>query len=530
MAPVAANPTAPQPEPVVSAVYRLRLGRWSLSWGGRASRPEIADRRVSQFHEVERLRDWHQACLASGVREDVKGDRPMKRSKLTGEGYRPRRDWARTVLFVGVMLLTCLGGPPRSRADEDQPRPTAVGRLFPGLREAVKDFPAFLRDTDITLYLRTYYFGRENPDGSENEALAFGGWFTYRSGWLLDTLQLGATGYGSAPLYAPDDRDGTTLLKPGQEGYGVLGEAFAALRYQDLVLIKGYRQEVTQGYINREDNRMTPNTFEGLTLGGKVGPVDYLGGYLWKMKARNSDTFRFMSEEAGVAGSDDGVALFGVKLAPLPGLKLDVSEQYGFNTFNTVFAQADYTHPLAEDLRLIFGGQFTDQRAVGDQLLTTASSKDWDTYNVSAKAAVGYRELTVTVGGSVTGSGHTIQAPWGSFPGYLSLIQEDFQRADEKAVLVGAAYDFSKLITPGLGAFFNIAWGWDAIDPKTRAAAPDQTEYDLTIDYRPPRGFLLLPVTRNLWLRLRGAILDREDSDQLGYQVRLILNWEIPFL
>jgi hypothetical protein len=37
-------------------------------------------------------------------------------------------------------------------------------------------------------------------------------------------------------------------------------------------------------------------------------------------------------------------------------------------------------------------------------------------------------------------------------------------------------------------------------------------------------------VTRNLWLRLRGAILDREDSDQLGYQVRLILNWEIPFL
>ena len=57
----------------------------------------------------------------------------------------------------------------------------------------------------------------------------------------------------------------------------------------------------------------------------------------------------------------------------------------------------------------------------------------------------------------MTGDGNTIQAPWGSFPGYLSLIQEDFDRANEKAVLVGVAYDFSKVLTPGLGAFVNIA-------------------------------------------------------------------------
>jgi hypothetical protein len=429
-----------------------------------------------------------------------------------------------------VLLLTGLGGPRGSGADEDQPRPPAMERLFPGLREDMKDLPAFLRDTSATLYLRSYYFLRENPDESMNEAEAFGGWFAYRSGWLLDTFGIGATVYGSAPLYAPDDRDGTLLLKPGQEGYAVLGEAFAALRYQDYALARGYRQEVVQGYINREDNRMTPNTFEGLTLGGKVGPVGYLGGYLWKIKPRNSDVFRHMSEEAGAPGSDDGVALFGVKVEPLPGLKLDVSEQYGVNTFNTVFAQADYVHPLADRVALFFGGQFTDQRAVGDKLLTSSAFEDWVTYNASGKAGLSYRDLTVTVGGSVTGPGHTIQAPWGSFPGYLSLIQEDFQRANEKAVLVGAAYDFSNLVTPGLGAFFNIAWGWDAVDPKTRAEAPDQTEYDLTIDYRPPRGFLLLPVTRNLWFRLRGVILDREDADTLGWQVRFVVNWEIPLL
>jgi hypothetical protein len=444
------------------------------------------------------------------------------RERIRGRGLR-------AVLGGLALLLSLVASVGVGSAEDDPPPPPAppIERLFAPLKEAMKDLPPFLRDTDIKVLFRTYYFNRENPNGSENEALAFGGWVGYRSGWLFDTFGVGATFYGSAPLYAPDDRDGTTLLKPGQEGYYVLGEAYAALRYKDYALAKGYRQEVTQGYINREDNRMTPNTFEGLTLGGKLGPVEYLGGYLWKMKARNSDDFRYMSEEAGAAGTDDGVAMFGVRYRPSKGLLLELNEQYGFNTFNTVWALAEYTHPLADDLKLIFGSQFTDQRAVGDELLTNASVQDWDTQNVSVKAAVAYRELTLTVGGQVTGSGNTVQAPWGSYPGYLSLIQEDFQRANEKAVLVGAAYDFSKLLTSGLSAFANIAWGWDAIDPKTRASAPDKTEYDLTVDYRPPwksPAFL-----QGMWLRVRGAIVD-EESASLGYQVRIILNWERDLL
>jgi hypothetical protein len=437
---------------------------------------------------------------------------------------RPGRWLLALALIVGAVAWTT-----GAAAEDDPPPPPSppLVRLFAPLKEGMKDLPPFFRDTDLKIHFRTYYFNRENPNGTENEALAFGGWLGYRSGWLFDTFAIGATFYGSAPLYAPDDRDGTTLLKTGQEGYYVLGEAYAALRYKDYVLAKGYRQEVTQGYINREDNRMTPNTFEGLTLGGKVGPVEYLGGYLWKMKARNSDDFRFMSEEAGAAGSDDGVAMFGVRYVPFKGLLLELNEQYGINTFNTVWALAEYTHPLAEGLNLFFGGQFTDQRAVGDQLLTNASVQDWDTYNVSLKAGVQYRELTLTIGGQVTGSGNTIQAPWGSFPGYLSLIQEDFDRANEKAVLVGVAYDFSKLLTPGLSAFANVAHGWDAIDPKTRANAPDQTEYDLTVDYRPT--WLKPAFLQGMWLRVRGAILDQEGAS-LGYQVRIILNWERDLL
>ena len=353
----------------------------------------------------------------------------------------------------------------------------------------MKDLPPFFRDTDLKLHLRSYYFSRENPEnGSQNEASAFGGWLSYRSGWLFDTFGVGATLYGSQPLYAPDDKDGTLLLKPGQEGYYALGEAYAALRYQDHLLVKGYRQVVTQPYINGIDNRMTPNTFEGITAGGKVGVVEYFAGHLWKIKPRNEDDFIFMSRQAGAGGSDDGVILGRVQVTPLPGLRIDPAEQYGINTFNTLYLEGDYLLPLDENWKLRLGAQFTDQRAVGDELVANAAERNWNTQHGGVRVQALYRELTLTSAFSITGSENSIQSPWGNSPNYALMMDRDFNRANEKAVLFGAAYDFSKLVAQGLSANSSIAAGWDAINPKTRASAPNQREYNLTVDYRPP-GF-----------------------------------------
>ena len=82
-----------------------------------------------------------------------------------------------------------------------------------------------------------------------------------------------------------------------------MGEAWGALRYKDYARLTGYRQLVDQGYINPSDIRMTPYTFEGVTVGGRVDAVEYLAGYLWKIKPRNSDTFISMAEQAGATGS-----------------------------------------------------------------------------------------------------------------------------------------------------------------------------------------------------------------------------------
>jgi hypothetical protein len=268
---------------------------------------------------------------------------------------------------------------------------------------------------------------------------------------------------------------------------------------------------------------MTPNTFQGVTLGGKAGWLEYLGGFLWEIKPRNADEFISMSEQAGAPGSDDGVGLAGVRLTPLDGLRIDASNQYGVNTFNTIYAEVDYLRPLGENWKLRLGAQITDQRAVGDALVATANRTYWATQHGGARAQMIYQQLTLTGAFSITSAGHNVQSPWGSFPGYLSMIDQDFNRANEKAVLIGAAYDFSNVVAQGLSGHFNFAWGWDAINPSTRQDAPNQAEYDFTVDYRPP---FQVAVLQGMWFRARAAILDQQDAKTLGYQFRLIINWD----
>ena len=438
------------------------------------------------------------------------------------EGMRAR------VLFSFLAVLVTSAAWCGSAAAEDAPPPPPgppIERLFAPAREALvgSNLPPFIRDTDLRLHLRSYYFNRTNPNDSINEAWAFGGWITYQSGWLFDTFAMGASLYGSAKLYGPDDRDGTTLLKPGQEGYYVPAEAWGALRYKEYALLTGYRHKVEQPYVNSNDNRMTPNTFEGVTLGGKVGWLQYFAGYLWKIKPRNADEFIDMSEQAGAAGSNDGTALIGFRLTPVEGLRFDIANNFGINTMNTFYVEGAYVFPISENWKLGLGAQFTDQRAVGDALMARADGRYWDTQQGGVRVQAFYRDLQITGAFSVTGAGNKIQNPWGSFPGYLSLIDQDFNRANEKAVLIGAAYDFSKVLLQGLSANVNFAWGWDAIDASTRRKAPDQGEYDFTVDYRPPFN---LPVLQGMWFRARAAVLDQQNGKTTGYQFRLILNWE----
>jgi hypothetical protein len=403
------------------------------------------------------------------------------------------------------------------RAFEDRRRESP---FFPRVQDFLQTRPPFLRDTELVAHFRTYYLDRHNLNGSENQAWAAGGWLQYRSGWLLDTFQLGATLYTSQPLYAPEDKDGTGLLAPGQEGYTVLGEAYAALRYGDHRLT-GYRQLLDLPYVNGDDSRMTPNTFEGATLFGKIAWLRYGVGYLTTMKKKNADEFISMGETAGVSGGDQGLAFALVRAGPWKGFSIGATNHFVNDVINIAYAEADYRWRLGPDLAVTFGVQFTDQRSVGSDLLTGSA---FDTQAGGARVALRYAGAILTVAFSTTSSGANIQKPFGGYPGYLSLMESDFDRAGEDAWLVGVAYDFGRLGLRGLSAFVNFAQGTGARDPSTGQPLANEREFDLTVDYRvTERGWL-----QGLWLRLRGAILESGGNTQT--EVRLILNYAFPVL
>jgi outer membrane porin, OprD family len=402
------------------------------------------------------------------------------------------------------------------------PQTGLLETAFPRLREGMSTLPPFIRDTDLNVRLRTFYFNRQNDDDTANEALATGGWIQYASGWLFDTFAIGSTYYTSLPVYTPDSRLGTLLLTPDHDAIGVFGEAWAALRYQEYALLRGGRVRIDDGYVNSQDNRMVPNTFEALTLSGKVHWLQYDVGYVWNIKPRDSNDFIAMSRQAEAPGEREGLILTSLTLRPIENLMIYAGNFYGVETFNTAFGKAEYTQPVSQDLTLQFGAQYTDQRGVGDERLG-----NFATWNVGAGMRVLWRGLSVGTAGHFTSEEDSIRSPWGSWPGYLSLMVTDFDRANEKAFGVGVKYDFGRgtllpFQAPGLLVQLVYALGTDREDPASGSKLPNTHEGNLDITYN-------VPGVKGLSLRFRNAYVGRGNGETVK-DFRLIINYELDLL
>ncbi len=136
--------------------------------------------------------------------------------------------------------------------------------------------------------------------------------------------------------------------------------------------------------------------------------------------------------------------------------------------------------------------------------------------------ALSYRHFTLSVAFTTTDSEMEIQSPYGSYPGFVSLMRRDFNRAGEEAWQVGIAYDFARLGIDGLSTFANYAEGYGARDSETRESLPNEREFNITLDYKPSFGFL-----GGFWLRIRGAVAE---TDKTSTDLRVIFNHELPVL
>lgn len=383
-----------------------------------------------------------------------------------------------------------------------------------------------LRDTEFDFNLRTFYFDRQQFDGSESQAFTIGGWVGLKTGYFLDHLSLGVTGYTSQKLVGDQDKDGTHLLKPGQESYSVLGEAYADIRIVDDLNLYVGRKGYDSPFISRHDSRMTPNTVEAVVLQGKAklgqggAVVKYGAGYFDKIKERNSVEFVSMSSAAG-ASIDRGVFTAGA-LYEKGNFSIGAIEYYCPDTINIGYAEATLELPMGTNLitgndwcpRL--AAQFTDQRSVGGDLLLGDS---FSVQQFGIKAELPVKRALFTVAYTQMTDGANMQDPWSGYPGYTSVQVEDFDRAGEGAFLLRASYEFTTV--KGLSAYALAVLG-------TNPAEKGQyrrNEYDLNLEWVPPEGVL-----KGLSVRLRYALVHQDGGDVRDLQdFHVICNYAITF-
>lgn len=376
----------------------------------------------------------------------------------------------------------------------------------------------FFDEMGFALRPRFYYFHRDFDTAMNQESAALGGSLSVETGWWKDSVRVGFTGYTSQKIYGPSDRDGLGLLAAGQKGYSALGEAFVDLKFGETRLRAG-RTRVDLPFINDHDIRMTPYTFEGIGLSSEVIPDLQLGlGHITRIKPRTESSFESMSEKAGVVGVDRGVTAVSARYDLSEDAFVAVTEQYGWDMYNTVYAEAEHLFHLGEDWKFRLRAQFTDQRSVGDELLGS-----FVTQQAGAEFALEYGAWIGTVSFTTTGDGASIQNPWGGQPTYHSMMISDFDRPDEESWRLAMSYDFSDCGIKGLSA--NASWVSGNTPDSGKNSAPDEEEFNVTIDYRPP-----IQVVDDFWLRLRWAQNDEKGGGAVDRtDIRVILNYSYLF-
>lgn len=369
-------------------------------------------------------------------------------------------------------------------------------------------------ETTFDVVLRSYYLSRDNFDDTRSEAWALGGWAGFKTGYFRERFAFGATAYTSQSASGDEDKDGTLLLAPGQHSYSVLGELYGELLVTEKIRVAGGRLGFDTPYINRIDNRMTPNTFEALMLRGLYGggegeaELRFGGGYVGAIKTRNSDRFDSMSQAAGAPdGVDRGVYVVGANYRT-GGFSIGAINYYSDDIINIFYSEAKYAMPVGNDMRLQFAAQFGDQRSTGAELLrgTGFSSHHW---GVKGELAIGGALFTTAY---TTVSGDTgLHRPWGASPGYTLVQVDDFSRDGEDAWMLRAGYTFQTV--KGLGLHAVWVNGSDP-DPPTEYA---HDEYNLDVQWTPPEGGL-----KGLQVRLRYSLIEQDDpmqSEQSDFRV-----------
>jgi hypothetical protein len=435
--------------------------------------------------------------------------------------------WSRTLLLL--LLVRPVFGADYQDAEEIAPesaQESSVGlqrlderpllgparQLF---RDALADAPPYWRDTRASIKFRTFDFQRDDGELEIGDALAAGFELGVQSGKWRKAFSFELSWHTSFGIRTPEDKGNTGILLPDQSDISVISRAFGQWSFSEASRVRLFRQDFNMPYINRQDSRMIPTTYEAYVFEHLGERLTGSAGYITKVKKRDSDEFVPMGEQAGVDGNDNGTSVLGLQYEWPSGLRIGSVAQHTQDFFVTAYSETSYRKTISENWGLQLTAQLSNQKSTGEELVG-----DFNTYAWGVRGRISYRGAVLTIAGTQSGDAE-IRSPFGGTPSYTDPMIGNFDRAQEKAVRIGLSQNFAPRGLPGLSITVNYTEGRDA-QSDTGAPIPDSKEINVTADYRPERGIL-----KGMWLRMRWGRWDRGPGLPEREDLRIILNYTL---
>ncbi|MCF8031864.1 MAG: OprD family porin [Desulfarculaceae bacterium] len=390
----------------------------------------------------------------------------------------------------------------------------AVVLLAPAAGDASQDgLWSSLGQGDLRIKLRNFFMYRDYNDKPDEAAWAMGGEFFYATKpW--HGLSIGGSLYTSQPFfYAPASRAGTDLLSNDQTGYTVLGQAYLKASAKGFSLTAG-RQLIDNPLLNPFDFRMTPVTFEALSLEYAQGGLSLNLAQVVGYKSWNDTTFQPMSQAPGLGGGDEAVTMGGVSYQ-WGSYRVQLWDYFCHQFMNSLYVQADGAWELAKQWRLEAGLQVMGQQDVGQ-----AKAGTFRALQSGLKGALTWRRTTLTLAYTDTADGHDMVNPWSAWPGYTAIMELSNDQAGQRTWLFRLGAELAQYGAPGLEA--TLTHTRATVPAGRNFAKPDQLETDLDLKY-----FFQGPL-KPLWIRLKAAYVDQDVTmgGDTFTDIRFIVNYD----
>jgi hypothetical protein len=351
--------------------------------------------------------------------------------------------------------------------------------------------------------LRSYYLFQD-LETNNREAWAFGGSLHWNPSIISEHITGRVTLATSQKLYGQLDRDGTMLLKPGQEGFTVLQEYALKFKKNKFILNIGAR-EMNSPILNTADVRMLPATHRGMDINYLFKEDSYISfGVIDKIKWINSDRFVDLYEFAGfdrkelVWGSANRYKTDNMAF----GLYYLNAKDY-YHGFYTEY----YREFSLNNNPMKLGFQYMHEKDIGDGI-----GGDFNFNMMGTKLDFSINGIKSFIGYTNVLSEDKAQEIWSIMPYYNMMIFNFFNRPKEQSVKLG----FILELTEVLNVYPNMGFGFTPNSGDV--ASPNQQEYNLTIDYT----FL-----NDFNLKVRGAFVHQNSTRNLNLDGKNILDFRV---